>query len=246
VLRPAADLLGLVVPVACAGCGRDDVALCDACRAVWCGPGARVEHQAGRLDRLDGSPPLPVWAVAPYRGAARSTVVSWKDRGRTDLQPVLREAVGREAARRRLLFAPGPGTLLVVVPVPSSPEAVRRRGADLVRGLARRVARELGSPCVPVLRTRSRKRDQVGLGARERGRNLHDAVRADRGAVARLRRHGVPVLAVLVDDIVTTGATLASCEDVLALAGVTAVGALCLAATAPPGAASRAPGPQAG
>jgi len=236
-LRALAELAGVVVPVSCAGCGRYDVALCDPCRELWGGPGARVEHGAGRLDRLDGSPPPPVWAVVPYVGVVRSVVVAWKDRGRVDLHPVLREAIAREATRRLSALGRLPGvTRLVVVPVPSSPGAVRRRGRDLVRDLATEVAAGLGADPAPVLRVRGRKRDQVGLGARERARNLRGAIRLR----ARARRFPPGLVAVLVDDVVTSGATLVACEDVLRGAGVPVVAAFCLAATPAPGAAHSA------
>jgi predicted amidophosphoribosyltransferase len=74
-------------------------------------------------------------------------------------------------------------------------------------------------------------RDQVGLGRRERARNLAGRVRLTRRARAE-PLEGVPVL--LVDDVLTTGATTAQCVDVLAAAGAVVVGVLVLASTPPP------------
>jgi predicted amidophosphoribosyltransferase len=101
--------------------------------------------------------------------------------------------------------------------------------------LARAVARGLsdgGVPAVvaPVLRRRGRARDQVGLGSRARGRNLAASVAVRSGAFARTQR-GV---CLLVDDVLTTGATLAAAERALEAAGADVVGALVVAATPPP------------
>lgn len=227
------ELARVVVPVACAGCGAPDEPWCAACRAALGAP-VRCESGAPRLDRLDGRPVLPVWACAPYVGAVRAAVVAWKDRGRADLDPGMR-AVLASASRRLAPSLAGvlAGRELLVVPVPSSAAAVRRRGADLVGGLAGAVAAELrrsGVPArsLPALRRRGGA-DQVGLGARARRRNLAGRLRARQG----LALAGRPVL--LVDDVLTTGASLAACEEVLGRSGACVLAALVLAATPPPG-----------
>ena len=234
------ELLGLLLPVECGGCGADDVAWCPACAARVAGPPWRCEDRAPRLDRLDGSGALPVWTLADCTGDVRRGIVAWKDRGRIDLTGPF--ALAATSAARvvagRLDLDDRP---LLVVPAPSTAASRRRRGADLVGTLATAVARGLsdaGVPAeaVPVL-ARAGGRDQVGLGARARARNLAGHVRVRPVHVRRVRGSAVLV----VDDILTTGATLAASRTALERAGARVVGGITLASTPGPTAPPRLP-----
>ncbi|MDM7853987.1 ComF family protein [Cellulomonas alba] len=232
-----AELAGLVVPVACGGCGLPDVPWCAGCAALLTVRPWRCEERAARLDRLDGRP-LPVWTLAEGVGAARQAVVAWKDRGRVDLTPRFAAAL-RDAGRTVALAAPAvpASAALRVVGAPSSPAARRRRGGNLVDALARGVAAGLtagGVAAVPSDALRRRPgADQVGLGARGRARNLAGRVRVRGGGELEVRGRAV----VLVDDVLTTGATLAASRAALESAGAVVVGAFTLASTPPPGVA---------
>jgi predicted amidophosphoribosyltransferase len=238
-VRPLVELARLVLPVACPGCGAPDVRWCAGCAALVGGADGprRVEAQVPRLDRLDGVPPLPVWATARYEGPVRGVVVAWKDRGRADLDGLL-VPVAREAAwaLAPALTGAADGRRLLVVPAPSSAAARRERARDHLGPLAAAVAATVGGVPAPVLRRARRARDQVGLGARARGRNA--TVRVHPHAWRRVLRphagHGPPVC-LLLDDVVTTGATLAAAERALEAAGADVLGALVLAATPAPG-----------
>jgi predicted amidophosphoribosyltransferase len=236
------ELGRLVLPVACAGCGAYAEVLCARCLALLAAVPSRCEGAAGGVDRMDGRPLLPVWTLASYTGPMRELVVAWKDRGRADVGGRLEAAVERgartiaPAIRAGLLAGPAGDPAVLVIPAPSTAAARRRRGDDLVGRLARSAARGCaaeGVPAVaaPVLVRRGRGRDQVGLGARARARNLTGHVAVRRRAVPALC--GAMVL--LLDDVLTTGATLAACEEALAQMGAVMIGAPTVAATPSPG-----------
>ncbi|MCL2455326.1 MAG: ComF family protein [Micrococcales bacterium] len=239
-----AELLGLVLPVSCAGCGEPDLAWCSRCAAAlagpawsglaWSGP-VRCESRAGRLDLLDGTAPPPVWCAVDLVGPVRRALTAWKDRGRADLGPRFAAALGQVAGdptvREVLAVAAGPDGLLVVG-APTAPAAVRRRGGDLVAGLTRHVTRTLAGYALPVRPGRPLLRtgavDSAGLGARDRARHL------DRTIGLRRRHRAAGARVVLVDDVLTTGATFAACRRALEAAGAVVVAGLVVASTPAP------------
>ncbi|NUU15674.1 ComF family protein [Cellulomonas humilata] len=234
----ARELVGLLLPVGCAGCGADDVAWCPGCARRLAGGPWRCEDRAPRLDRMDGTGPLPVWTLADCTGDVRRAIIAWKDRGRLDLTRPFAFALARAAGA----LPPDLGTdPLLVVPSPSTAAARRRRGGNLVDSLADAVVDGLvrtGRPAAaaPVL-VRSRGRDQVGLGARARSRNLAGHLRVpDRHTDRVAGRH-----VLVVDDVLTTGATVAACRSALERAGAQVVGAVTLASTPGPAPVPRLP-----
>ena len=225
------DLARLVLPVTCAGCGCSDAPLCRSCRLLLPSGGRPVSGLAvGTAPRT--------WSGADYDGVLRKVVLAFKDDGRHDLAGVLTWSLARCVAAALddlalddlALDDLHPGADVVLVPAPSSRRSVRSRGSDLTAGLARGAAaalRRRGRPvsAVRALRQRAGVRDQAGLSAPERLANLSGAL----GPRPGVRLDGRLVL--VVDDVVTTGATLASCAAVLTGVGATVVGAATLAAT---------------
>jgi predicted amidophosphoribosyltransferase len=217
-VRTAADLL---MPLVCAGCARPGRWLCPGCAALLAGPGRPVAPTPAPAG-------LPaVAAVAAYDGPVRDLLVAYKERGLLRLAGPLGAAV---AAGVRALPSGSSGRPLavpVLVPVPSAPAAVRVRGHDPTARLAAAAARRLGGRVRVVrgLRQGRAVRDQAGLGAAARAANLAGALVAAPGRIPV----GAPV--VVVDDVLTTGATAAEAARALQAVGCVVLGVAVVAAT---------------
>jgi predicted amidophosphoribosyltransferase len=192
-----AELVDLVLPSHCVGCDRPGPAWCQGCR-----PDARCEVIA-----LAHGP--PVHAAAEYAGELRTALLSYKERGTRSLaSPLADYLVGAVESARA---ADPEGSPPVLVPVPSSRAAARQRGGDHVGRLARLVGRQVQLEVLPALRLIGRVRDSAGLSADQRAGNLKHRMRAQ-PATARGS-------AIIVDDILTTGATLTEAARALRAAG---------------------------
>ncbi len=196
------DFTDLVLPADCGGCGRARTALCEPCRRALCGAAPR------RVSPLPAPSGLPVvHAAAPYADAVRAVLLAHKERGALVLAGALGEALA--GAVRAGAQAYGGGGPLLLVPVPSARRATAARGHDPVRRIAlaaTRVLRRDGVPArvLPVLRQRRAVADQAGLDARRRLLNLTGALDVVPGRERLLGEGRV----VLVDDLMTTGASL--------------------------------------
>ncbi|MFD9595374.1 ComF family protein [Kitasatospora sp. NPDC059973] len=225
-----AGLLEVLLPARCAGCGAGRTQLCPACRHALA---------AAR----PGPTALPwVHAAAPYAGPVRQLLLAHKERGALHLAGPLGEAL---ALAVRSSLGPRAGlSPLLLVPMPSARSAVRARGHDPTLRLAGAAARSLrragvDARAAALLRHTRPVADQAGLTATERRRNLHGALtvlpRADRRLTGRRP--------VLVDDLVTTGASLAEAARALASAGLPPTAAATVAAAVPHRPAGRVPHP---
>ncbi|EGJ75215.1 hypothetical protein STTU_2426 [Streptomyces sp. Tu6071] len=212
----------LMLPAECFGCGSAGALACGGCREV-------LDGTEVRRVRPEPSPPgLPgVSAAVAYEGVVRTLLLAYKERGALGLAGPLGGALAA-AVRHGVTRADRGAGPVVLVPVPSAARAVRARGHDHVLRLARVAAGRLraegcAARVVPALALGREVRDQAGLGARERRANLAGAVRVRAGAVRLLREVPGRTTVVLVDDLMTTGSTIAEAARALRAADVEGV-----------------------
>jgi ComF family protein len=220
-LRPGSlpgRLLDLAFPATCAGCGREGTPLCEECGR---GFAARAGTPAGTLLGMPSDVPLPLvqleWCC-PYGGVSRAALHALKYAGERRLARPL----GAAAAARWREVAIG-GDMLVHVPVHATRRATR--GYDQAELLALAAAEALGLPAVAALRRERATVPQFDLGRDRRAANVAAAFAVTPAGTAAVRGHWP----ILVDDVVTTGATLVACATALLDAGAVAVSALTVA-----------------
>ncbi|WP_159618041.1 ComF family protein [Arthrobacter zhaoguopingii] len=212
-------------------------------------PETRTGAPPGAGDVGGGFEPLPVVAAGSYGGVVARALLAFKNAGHTDLARPLAAALGGALLAARAGLPAGP---CLLVPVPTRGRSLRRRGYDplglLLDGLRRRgelpagsrLARPVGhrhpgmraggrSAGIPWFAA-ARRGGQKGLGRRGRQENVAGSMRVRRRYRGRLQ--GVQCL--VVDDVLTTGATLAEAVRALRAEGAAVAGAVVLAATPPP------------
>lgn len=210
----ARDALGMLFPVRCAGCGRPDRGVCAQCRAAL-GAGVAASELL--------EPGMPLVTSANYDERMKRIVDAYKERGRVDtaavLAPLLRHSV---AALVQQQWPRAQAGDLLLVPVPSSRGATARRGYDHLQLLAQRALPR--AKTAQVLRAVRKVQDQSTLGRDARQRNLHGALVAH-PAVANRR-------CIVIDDLVTTGATAREALRALRAAGAQPLGVAAIARVA--------------
>jgi competence protein ComFC len=199
----------MLIPLLCWGCGgpaRRAEPLCSSCRLS-------LRRLPAHLVLAEG---VTLWAPLAYEGPARELVRALKFRG----------AVRVAEAMAAQVVANAPAGVLddgVLVPVPLHPSRRRRRGFNQARLLAQAMSRRTGLELWDRLSRSGPARTQVGRGRRERRAGPAGAVHTGPSAA--------PARALLVDDVATTGGTLAACAQALRAGGTEEVVAVTFART---------------
>jgi predicted amidophosphoribosyltransferase len=213
------EALTLVYPISCAGCDAPDVGLCEACLV-------ELYPQLCRRDAGQDAAEVagvPVWSGLVFEGVSARVMRALKEDGRTPLARALAPALS--AAFDAVCESTGGATPfamrsagVVAVPLPTSRAAYRRRGYRVVELIAARA----GIRCERLLVQARGTSDQRALGRVERQANVAHSLRA---------RDAAGLHVVIIDDVITTGATVGEATRALRAAGATVIGAATVAGT---------------
>ncbi|WP_072806708.1 ComF family protein [Rhodococcoides yunnanense] len=223
------SLLDLVLPRECGGC--------EAAGTLWCGRCEDALRRPPVAIRPRCDPGVPCWALGTYSGPRRTAVLALKERNRHDVAAPLGRALAYAIEQLRMLGEIDPVELasLALIPAPSRRRAARARGGDPVERFSRAAASTFGTEHVtvsPLLRMGRGVRDSVGLGAAQRQENVAGKI------LVSMPKNTVPYSAtdasdttvLLVDDVLTTGATVSESICVLKHFGIRVDGVLVVAA----------------
>jgi competence protein ComFC len=219
-------LLGTLFPSRCLGCGLRGTSLCPDCFAavpwltsdvcpICCAPTrlARICHRCRQTPPvLDGSR-----AACLFEGVARRAIHDLKYRGVRSRATLLGDLAAETLDRRPL-------EIDLLVPVPLAPSRRRQRGFNQSELIARRLGERIDRPIAADVLARTRETPpQIRRTAAERLENVADAfVCSAPGSIAGRR-------VALMDDVMTTGATLNACAEALKVAGAARVYAIVVA-----------------
>jgi predicted amidophosphoribosyltransferase len=201
--RMLSTLVALVVPRLCVACGADAGRAPPLCRECRARMQPAGQAAAG-------------WAAFAYEGPAGAMVRALKFGGRVRIADAMAAQIAAQAPPELLR-----GT---VVPVPVHPAHRRRRGLDHGAALARSLAQRAGLPFADCLVRGGDPLPQVGRGRRAR-------IRGPAGSIAVRSGVVVPSEVLLVDDVITTGATLGACATALRDSGCPCVTPIAYART---------------
>lgn len=240
--RAGALVLDAVFPPRCAGCRDFGPALfCEQCAATlrpntgaFCGrcgtPFDPLAHAAAecadcRANRYHGAPPFTALRSSfIFEGALRPAVHALKYRGKTALAPALASLLHDTLQQDKALAAQN---FALLCPIPLHPWRRWRRGYNQSALLAAHLGALCGVPWCEALQRTRRTPPQVGLNEKQRLANVKGAFAVSSELLSKFNPSRSPVL--LIDDVCTTGATIAECARVLRAAGIKDVYALTLA-----------------
>jgi len=198
-------LVSNFTPYECLGCEAEGCLLCAGCISLL----PEAENFGDKTKFLQS-----LQSATPYKGLAKDLIWKFKSEG----------AVTTAKIMAKLMLPLLPANDLIIVAVPTATSRVRQRGYDQAQLIARELARQSGLPSINCL-ARSTQAHQVGSSREQRLRQLTGAFRVTKPRLVK----GARIL--LVDDVVTTGATMEVAASVLYRAGAVSVEGLTFAQT---------------
>lgn len=210
-MNSLSSLRELIFPVRCLGCDQLGISICSACRKFW---HPRIIKTWSHSDIS-----FPIYSSIPYSPIAGKVLLAAKESS-LELADNLLEV----ALMHSLRSARTQTQCDFLIPIPSRKSVARKRGRQFISTLSKKIGESEYLPTEDVLTHIRKVRDQSNLDAKDRAENLE-------GALISLRF--ISGRAILVDDLVTTGATLREAARALRTAGI-AVSAAVTACVAEP------------
>ena len=207
------SLAELVFPSRCIGCSQFGISICSICRKSW---HPHIYHRSIKV--LDKS--YPVISAIEYSPIASRVLLRAKEANQVAADQLLVKAITHSL--RYFLKNFGFGDL---VPIPSRRSATRKRGRDFMQEITQSVAKIETLRSIEILQHQRAVRDQSKLNSHQRTLNIAGAFSTTCN-LAKLAGSGNIGPLIIVDDLVTTGATLAEAIRALRAAGFSVIGAV--------------------
>ena len=205
----------LIFPTRCISCGELDLSLCGPCRKSWNLNLYRTVVSHG-VDCF-----LPVTSSLIYSPVVQKVLLAAKE---SDIKKA--DSLVSQAITHSIKNVLKENSIDCLIPIPSRKGAARKRGRQFIQEMTTPASIEIGIPIISPISHSRAVRDQTGLHIEQRWNNLHRAFVVERGE-GELRS------ALLVDDLVTTGATLLEAARALRYAGIKVIGAVTAAVAQP-------------
>ena len=202
------SLSELLFPTRCLGCRTLGLRICSQCRSSW-------NPHIYRSNLSVAHRNVPVYSAVPYSPVAQKVLLGSKESALLDADQLITQAL-----RHSLSYMHREIGIADLVPVPSRKSATRKRGRDFISDQSNLLARTPQVMVRSILHHQRHVRDQSALNVHEREINLHGSLHcANRATV-----ENIPVI--IVDDLLTSGATLREAARVLFYAGYEVIGAV--------------------
>lgn len=206
----------LLFPDRCIPCGALGISICSECRRKW------NLHRYSTIVGKTDSDQIQVTSSVIYSSIAQKILLSAKESHIKRADQLVTDAI-----RHSTINFLRNDWIGLLVPIPSRPKAVRERGRQFIYEITEPISTELNIPLAPILHHTRSVRDQSGLHHAERWNNLKGAFVVDAKQISGQK-------ALLVDDLVTTGATLYEAAQALRYAGIEVIGAVTAAVALAP------------
>ena len=204
----------VIFPTRCISCSTLGSSLCINCRLIWSHKPyfQNISHYSGEK--------LLVSSAVIYTPTASHILLSAKESNIDASNKLI--ALALEFATENLLLKESSFHLTALVPIPSRPQAIRSRGRDFLRVTTKILSEKFNLPILPILGYSREVKDQSRLNSEQRWNNLNGSLVVKVSDISKYSLTGV----LLVDDLVTTGATLLAAEKALNQAGIRSIGAV--------------------